>query len=105
MKSDTPVPAPRRLVVPPLKLYRCPACSEPSVPILSDSAETEFWAICSTCSFEGRFPANSRASSRVRRWLALETRRLRESPRRDDPQPRLSRVEYGAEVGGVSGGG
>lgn len=94
-----------RPVVPSVELHRCPACGRSGVPILSDAAESEFWAICPACSFEGRFPSNSRAASRVRTWVTNETRRRRYRVGLDSPQPGLSRAEYVAEVGGPSGGG
>lgn len=94
-----------RPVLPPVDLHRCPACGSEGVPILSDPAETEFRAICPACRFEGRFPAGSRAASRVRTWITNETRRRRVRPSGQDPQPRLSRAEYMAEVGGPDGGG
>lgn len=95
----------RRPVVPTVEMHRCPACGQPAVPILSDPSECEFWAICPVCGFEGRFPSRSRAASRVRTWIANETRRRRVRFSGADPQPRLSRAEYVAEVGGPSGGG
>jgi hypothetical protein len=94
-----------RPLAPPVQLHRCPVCGEPGVPILSDAQEATFWAICPSCSFEGRFPARTRAASRVRTWIASETRRRRSHPSGEPPQPRLSRAEYVAEVGGPSGGG
>lgn len=95
----------RRPVTPPIELHRCPACGKLGVPILSDPLEAEFWAICPVCSFEGRFPARSRAASRVRTWVTNETRRRRFRSMGEFPQPRLSRAEYMADVGGPDGGG
>ena len=95
----------RRPVAPPVDLHRCPACGSEGVPILSDPSGSEFWAICPVCGFEGRFPARTRAASRVRTWIANESRHRRTRPRGEYPQPRLSRAEYVAEVGGPDGGG
>lgn len=105
MSSDALSDPVRRPVVPSVELHRCPACGRPGIPIISDSAEAEFWANCPTCGFEGRFPPGSRAASRVRTWITNETRRRRFRVGGQDPQPRLSRAEYVAEVGGPSGGG
>jgi hypothetical protein len=105
MSSEAGAGPGRRPVVPSVNLHRCPACGQPSVPILSDPAESEFWAICLTCSFEGRFPPGTRAAARARTWIANETRRRRFRSSGEYPQPRLSRAEYVAEVGGPSGGG
>lgn len=105
MSGDALGTAVRRPVVPPVQLHRCPACGEGNVPIFSDTDETEYWAICQSCSFEGKFPRSSRAASRVRTWITNETRRRRVRFSGADPQPRLSRAEYMAEVGGPSGGG
>ncbi len=105
MPSEAVELSPRRPVAPPVDLHRCPACGSEGVPILSDPTESEFWAICPVCRFEGRFPPKTKAASRVRLWISNETRRRRFRVSGEDPQPRLSRAENGAEVGGSSGGG
>jgi len=105
MASEGSAALGRRPVIPSVNLHRCPACGQPSVPILSNSTESEFWAICPVCSFEGRFPPGTRAASRARTWITNETRRRRFRSSGEYPQPRLSRAEYMAEVGGPSGSG
>jgi hypothetical protein len=92
-----------RPVVPNVDLHRCPVCNRAGLPILTDISESQYWVRCIECGFEGRFPAGTLSISRVRRWIAFEGRRWRNSPY-DIPRPRLSRAAYGAEVGGSSGG-
>jgi hypothetical protein len=105
MGSEPSTGSPHRPTFPAVVLHRCPVCSRLNLPILTDRNDSEYWTSCLDCGFEGKFPAGTRAFSRVRHWISLETRRSRGFPSRDDPQPRLSRAEFEAEVGGSSGGG
>jgi hypothetical protein len=105
MAGEAPVALPRHPVYPPVDLRRCPACGRENLPIVTDSAETQYRARCIECGFEGWFRPGTRSVSRVRRWVVLETRRWQTHRRRDDRELGLSRAEYGAEVGGSSGGG
>jgi hypothetical protein len=105
MVGDAPMAPSRHPVYPPVDLRRCPSCGRASLPIVTDSEETQYWARCVECGFEGWFRPGTPSVSRVRRWIVLETRRWQTRRWRDERELGLSRAEYGAEVGGSSGGG
>lgn len=104
MTGEAPTLFPQRPVYPPVDLHRCPACGRVGLPIVTDPGETQYWARCIECGFEGRFPERTPAASRVRRWIAKESRRWQERRWREESELGPGRAEYGAEDGGSSGG-
>jgi len=104
MPGDALFP-PRRPVVPPIWVHRCPACSRANLPVSTDADETQYWVSCPECGFEGRFPVGTRSVSRVRRWISNEMRGWHRRMAVETPLGPLSRSECGAEDGGRSGGG